>query len=139
MHKMHLSGNLEIGRMAKSDKPYRFQYRPKKQTAFDFCAEQIRALAEPQRLKLVCVLFDGPQNVTQLCESIGTSIVNTSHHLGVLNDAGIVQRKRAGKNIIHSLNPTVVELKSRVVNLGYCRIAFTAGKPKLSVGSLTYP
>lgn len=94
---------------------------------FEGCAGRLKALADPNRLRLVNCLFNGPSNVTNLCTQLGDDIVKVSHHLGVLRNAGLVQIERQGKHIIYSLHPDVVpEHKSRetphLIDLGCCRL-----------------
>ncbi len=55
----------------------------------DRCARLLRAMADPERLKIVQCLRDGPKNVSEIAELLGEEVVNVSHHLGVLRNAGI--------------------------------------------------
>ena len=87
-----------------ADGQHKFRLKPKKRDDFDVCADQFRALADPLRLQLVCLLFTGPLDVTHIYEAVGVEIVMALHHLGVLNYVEIAQRRREGRNIIHSLN-----------------------------------
>ena len=51
------------------------------------CAELLSALAAPERLRIVRFLREGPRNVTEIAEMLGTTVVNVSHHLAVLRHA----------------------------------------------------
>ena len=55
------------------------------------CAEQLSALAAPERLKIVRFLRCGPRNVTEIAAMLDTQPVNVAHHMGVLRGAGIVK------------------------------------------------
>ena len=48
----------------------------------------LRALADPDRLRLIQCLRDGPRDVTELAGLVGGEVVNVSHHLGVLAQRG---------------------------------------------------
>ena len=56
----------------------------------------LRALADPDRLRLIQCLRDGPRNVTELAGLVGGEVVNVSHHLGVLRHAGVVLDEKQG-------------------------------------------
>jgi DNA-binding transcriptional ArsR family regulator len=54
----------------------------------------------PRHLSLLTyVLFDGPLTVNELTAALGTTQQNMSKHLGVLADAGIVRREKAGTRV----------------------------------------
>ena len=89
----------------------------------DDCARFLKALAEPERLRIVQCLQAGPRNVTELSELLERELVNISHHLGVLRHAGIVQDVKQGKYVIYSLHPDVMcKVKSDTLDLGCCRL-----------------
>ena len=62
----------------------------------ELIAERFRALSEPTRIKLLDRLRDGEATVLELTELIGTTQQNVSKHLGVLQRAGIVARRKQG-------------------------------------------
>lgn len=66
-------------------------------------AAQFRALAEPSRLQLLNLLFDGERSVGELVAASGLSLANASKHLGVLHQAGWVERRRDGVNVRYQL------------------------------------
>lgn len=91
----------------------------------DKCAELLKALADPERLRLVQALRERPQSVTDLAQSLDNDIGNVSHHLKVLRKQGIVENRRVGKSIIYSLAEGVLsaqDLKSDRLDLGCCRL-----------------
>jgi DNA-binding transcriptional ArsR family regulator len=106
---------------------------------FDKCAQQLRALADPLRLQLVYILFHGAQDVTQLCQAVALETASVSHHLGVLIDAGIVQRLRESRKIVYSLNPVVAEIRPQVLKLAHVRISFTGDKPSFAIVPPAHP
>jgi ArsR family transcriptional regulator len=69
------------------------------------CAEKLLVLAAPERLNIVCVLRDRARNVTEIAGMLGTTLVNVSHHIGVLRRAGIVRGHKCGRFVYYSLSP----------------------------------
>ena len=66
----------------------------------ELIAERFRVLGEPTRIKLLDGLRDGEATVLELTARIGTTQQNVSKHLGVLQRAGIVARRKQG-NFAH--------------------------------------
>jgi len=62
----------------------------------ELIAERFRALSEPTRIKLLDRLRASEATVLELTELIGTTQQNVSKHLGVLQRAGIVARRKQG-------------------------------------------
>lgn len=89
---------------------------------FDGCAKQLKALADPNRLRLVEALFAGPCSVSTLSELTGEPIVNVSHNLKVLRNAGLVETKRDGKFIIYSLRRDKKGRTAGKLDLGCCQL-----------------
>ena len=62
----------------------------------ELVAERFRTLGEPTRIKLLDRLREGEASVIELTELIGTTQQNVSKHLGVLQRAGILARRKQG-------------------------------------------
>src|SRR5262249_39882365 len=90
------------------------------------CAEQLSALAAPERLKIIRFLRERPRNVTDIATMLKTSPVNVSHHLGVLKHAGIVRGHKRGRFVYYELLPGFVQQSEEVgkeyLDLGCCRL-----------------
>jgi DNA-binding transcriptional ArsR family regulator len=69
----------------------------------ELIAERFRALSEPTRIKLLDQLRTGEATVLELTESIGTTQQNVSKHLGVLQRARIVARRKQGNFAYYSI------------------------------------
>jgi len=69
----------------------------------ELIAERFRALSEPTRIKLLDQLRVGEATVLELTDLIGTTQQNVSKHLGVLQRAGIVARRRQGNFAYYSI------------------------------------
>jgi DNA-binding transcriptional ArsR family regulator len=91
------------------------------------CARKLRALAEPERLRIVQCLREGPRNVGELAALLNAEVVNVSHHLGVLRNAGLVHDERQGRFVVYSLHPDVFQPDDEQqgaehLDLGCCRL-----------------
>jgi len=62
----------------------------------ELIAQRFRALGEPARIKLLDRLREGEATVHDLTALIGTTQQNVSKHLGMLQRAGIVARRKEG-------------------------------------------
>ena len=79
----------------------------------DYCAEALKALGDPIRLRIIDHLRSQPSNVGDLATAIDPSTVTVSHHLGILYHAGFVSRSKRGRFVVYSLKPTVFVRTSR--------------------------
>jgi ArsR family transcriptional regulator len=88
------------------------------------CAELLQAIAEPNRIRIIECLRTGSKNVTELAKLLNVEIVNVSHHLGVLRQAGLVQDEKHGRFVVYSLHPKIFvnEGKATHVDIGWCKI-----------------
>lgn len=74
-------------------------------------AQYFRALAEPQRLKILDCLRDKPLNVGELTQQLGCSQANVSKHLSLLTAAGLVEREPRGTAVYYRFaDPEVYQL-----------------------------
>ncbi len=90
----------------------------------DRCARALRALADPERLRIIHCLRGGARNVSELAALLDAEIVNVSHHLGVLRHAGLVQDEKQGRFVVYRLHPDVFSAggNSEHLDLGCCRL-----------------
>jgi ArsR family transcriptional regulator len=91
------------------------------------CARLLRAVADPERLRIIRCLRTGPLNVSELAAQLGAEIVNVSHHLGVLRQAGLVQDQKQGRFVLYRLHPDVFKPtadqdSTDFLDLGCCRL-----------------
>lgn len=74
-----------------------------------------KAAASPRRLELLEILAQGEHAVETLARETGLSVANTSHHLQVLRDSGLVKARKAGLYVFYRLmEPDVYDL-ARVI------------------------
>lgn len=63
------------------------------------------AIAEPARRALLDALVERPRPVGELCSLTGLSQPNTSRHLRILREAGIVASRPDGQRRLYELRP----------------------------------
>ncbi|GAB4243986.1 MAG: metalloregulator ArsR/SmtB family transcription factor [Candidatus Methylacidiphilales bacterium] len=77
----------------------------------DQAARLFAVLAEPARLHLLRALMKGEKTVSQLVDMTGIKQGTVSKHLGILYQAGFLQRKRDGAYVRYEISdPTVQHL-----------------------------
>jgi rhodanese-related sulfurtransferase len=98
--------------------------RAAKVALFDEFARAAKALASGRRLELVDVLANGERTVEALAGEVGLSVANTSQHLQILRQAGLVSSRREGTSIHYRLaGPEVFELWRSLRTLAASRLA----------------
>ena len=75
--------------------------RDAKDSLFAAFASVAKALGNGHRAEIVDVLAQGERSVDELAGEIGQSVANTSQHLQVLAQAGLVQSRRVGTRVIY--------------------------------------
>ncbi|PZF92442.1 ArsR/SmtB family transcription factor [Micromonospora deserti] len=63
--------------------------------------EMLRMLADPTRLRLMCLLSEGEHDVTALVAAVGTARPAVSQHLAKLRLTGLVTVRRDGRRALH--------------------------------------
>lgn len=92
------------------------------------CAEVLRALAAPERLRIIRLLADGERNVSQIIEGANIDPLNVSHHLTVLKHAKLIRGEKQGRFVIYSLAPKVLDevveagVPKDALDLGCCQL-----------------
>ncbi|HVW01262.1 MAG TPA: metalloregulator ArsR/SmtB family transcription factor [Planctomycetaceae bacterium] len=91
------------------------------------CAEQLKALSEPLRLRIVTQLRTGAKSVGQLAELLDVEMVTVSHHLQILRHAHLVKTQRRGRFVLYRLHedvfrPSETSKGCEHLDLGCCRL-----------------
>jgi rhodanese-related sulfurtransferase len=98
--------------------------RAAKTALFDEFARVAKALASGRRIELVDVLANGERTVEALAGEVGLSVANTSQHLQILRQAGLVSSRREGTSVHYRLAaPEVFELWRTLRTLAASRLA----------------
>ena len=82
--------------------------RALKTELFDQFARVAQAMASGRRVEIVDVLANGERSVEELSRQVGMSVANTSRHLQVLKDSGLVAATRDGTRVRYRLASPVV-------------------------------
>jgi len=69
----------------------------------------LRALADPNRRRVLEVLKEGDMPVGEILQHLDITGASLSHHLNTLKQADLVSSRRDGQQIIYSLNLSVFE------------------------------
>lgn len=91
------------------------------------CAKMLASLAAPERLRIVRFLAAGPRCVTDIAAMLGVPAVNASHHLQVLQAAGLVEGTRRGRFIDYAITPGMLQrldqagVSCESLDLGCCQ------------------
>ncbi len=88
-------------------------------------ADLLQALGEPTRIQIIDLLRGGSRHVTEISRLVHDEVVNVSHHLGVLREAGLVEDRKDGRFVIYSLNPRFFRndaSNTTWLDLGWCQV-----------------
>ncbi|MBK7770818.1 MAG: winged helix-turn-helix transcriptional regulator [bacterium] len=76
---------------------------------FELQAELCKTLANPKRLEILEILKEHSEiSVNELAELLEIPKANTSQHLAVLRQAGVVATRKDGINVYYSLRSTKI-------------------------------
>src|SRR5262245_41266702 len=94
------------------------------EAALEMIAERFKVLAEPMRLKLLHSLWEEELTVGAIIEAVGGLQANVSKHLGVLQQAGLVSRRKEGLRVFYRIaDPTVFDVCEVVCESLHDRLA----------------
>ena len=86
----------------------------------DEAAALVKALANKQRLMILCLLVDRERSVGEINGLLDLSQSALSQHLAVLREEGLVQTRRDGKRMFYSIaEPKLLVLLGTLYQL-YC-------------------
>ena len=91
----------------------------------DFCAERLKSLSDPHRLKIVNALRYGELTVGDIAELLDAEVVTVSHHLKIMKYADLVEVRREGRFMYYKLHNDLQSTGSRgkrFLDLGCCRL-----------------
>jgi rhodanese-related sulfurtransferase/biotin operon repressor len=76
---------------------------PPKKRLYEHFARVAKAMGSANRLELLETLGQGERSVDELAKASGMSVANTSHHLQILRDGGLVQSRKEGLQVFYRL------------------------------------
>lgn len=81
-------------------------------------ADALKALAQPTRLKIIDFLRDGERCVCEIYPAISGEQSNTSRHLNMMLDAGVLTRRKDGLKIFYAIrHPEIIEIIDLVTGI----------------------
>lgn len=105
----------------------------------DEASNLLKAMANAQRLRILCLLANGEQSVGDLNASVELSQSALSQHLAVLRRDGLVATRRESQTIHYSLADGPAEKVIRTLHDIYCAVPGAAGANKLKAASTRRP
>lgn len=91
------------------------------------CIAALKALGEPNRLRILRLLLKSELDVNGIAEVLAISQYNVSKHLRVLREAGFLEIKKQGQQHFYSLTPnlrTHLARNSNILQLDCCTLNF---------------
>lgn len=92
----------------------------------NFCADRLKALGDPLRLRIIDLLRQGELTVSEIAEQLETGMVTVSHHLQILKHAHLVESQREGRFIRYRLPEDLLQKEKgdlrQFLDLGCCRL-----------------
>jgi ArsR family transcriptional regulator, arsenate/arsenite/antimonite-responsive transcriptional repressor len=76
----------------------------------------LRAIADPNRLKILCVLQGGSKCVCEIVPAVGISDKLASHHLKQLKGVGLLTEERKGNFIYYGLDRKAIKKYKAIFN-----------------------
>ena len=83
-------------------------------------AALLKALANQQRLLVLCTLLDGPHSVGDINARVPLSQSALSQHLAVLRAAGIVRTRRESQTIWYDIAPGPANHVMEALHAAFC-------------------
>lgn len=92
----------------------------------DDCVPALRALAEHTRVRIVALLMQQGLEVGEIASRLDISTYNTSKHLRILREAGLLDVEKDGRRHVYALKGHVRRRarEGTVLDLGCCTFQF---------------
>jgi ArsR family transcriptional regulator len=91
--------------------PRALKHRDLSDEALELIASRFKVLADPNRLRLLCLLESQERNVGELVALTQSTQTTVSRHLQALASAGLVSRRKDGQNAFYAISePEVFDL-----------------------------
>ena len=78
-------------------------------------ASVFKVLGEPTRLRILQTICDTPRHVGEIVELTGATQANVSKHLGLLLQAGVLQRRKDGQRVFYGIRNTLAPQLCEIV------------------------
>lgn len=99
-----------------------------KAAVFAGMADVAKGLGSAHRIEIAEVLGQGERSVEGIAGRVGLSVANTSQHLRLMRQYGLLNSRRDGKNVLYRLSdPAVVEILAALGRLAERQLAEVRG------------
>lgn len=106
---------------ASKKKPATLAMGAKMQAQAEQAADLLKALSNPQRLRVMCLLIDGERTVGEINDEVALSQSALSQHLAVVREGGWVQTRRESQNVYYSVADGPVHKLIQTLHDIYCQ------------------
>lgn len=80
-------------------------------------SRELKAIAHPLRLQILCFIGKREVSVQDIVESVGTSQSNISQHLSVMRAKGVVATKKVANRVFYRVeSSTVLQMMGEAAN-----------------------
>lgn len=83
-------------------------------------ADLLKALSNPQRLRVMCLLVEGERTVGEINAEVDLSQSALSQHLAVLREGGLVQTRKEAQSVYYSVADGPVHQLIQTLHDIYC-------------------
>jgi len=83
-------------------------------------AELLKAMAHPQRLRVLCLLVEGERSVGEINEDVELSQSALSQHLARLREEGLVDTRKEAQTVFYRLAESPAVAVIRALHDAYC-------------------
>ena len=88
----------------------------------DTAVDLLKALANPQRLRILCLLIEGERNVSEINSVVPISQSALSQHLAVLREKGLVTTRKQSQTVFYQVAEGPVHQIIETLHDLYCPI-----------------
>ncbi|MFY8207495.1 MAG: ArsR/SmtB family transcription factor [Arenimonas sp.] len=88
----------------------------------DTAADLLKALANPQRLRILCLLIEGERSVSEINGDVPLSQSALSQHLAVLREKGLVTTRKQSQTVYYQVVQGPVHQIIETLHDVYCPI-----------------
>jgi DNA-binding transcriptional ArsR family regulator len=89
-------------------------------TQAEAAADFLKAMANPQRLRVLCVLLEGERSVGEINAQVALSQSALSQHLAVLRDSQLVATRREAQTVYYSVPAGPAHDVLEVLHAAFC-------------------
>jgi DNA-binding transcriptional ArsR family regulator len=87
----------------------------------DRASDFLKSMANPLRLRILCMIIDGERPVGDIAEALGVRQSAVSQHLALLRKDGLVTPRRHGQTIYYRLADRNVKKVVKLLHELFCK------------------